>query len=76
MTYGEAATMVGLTNQGLADILNAIRDEEAGQGRPDLGCLVVRSDTGFPSYVGSDQGDRERALSARKAVFSAWRLKP
>lgn len=71
ITYGEAATLVGLANQGLAPILNAIREEEAEKGRPDLGCLIVRSDTGFPSYVGTGENDRARALSARKAVFAS-----
>lgn len=73
ITYGEAATLVGLANQGLAPILNAIREEETEQGRPDLGCIVVRSDTGFPSYVGTGEDDRARALSTRKAVFASWR---
>ena len=73
MTYGEAAAMVGRANKELAPILNAIRDEEAEHGRPDLGCLVVRADTGFPAYVGMGQEERERAVSTRKAVFVAWK---
>lgn len=75
ITYGEAATLVALANQDLASLLNAIRDEEAEQGRPDLGCLVVRADTGFPAYVGPDEAERERAIAARRAVFAAWRSK-
>lgn len=76
ITYGEAAAMVGLAHQGLSGILNAIKDEEAEQERPDLGCLVVGASTGFPSYVTRDKADRERALSVRKAVFAAWRSRP
>ena len=76
ITYGEAAIMVGLANQGLAPILNAIRDEEVEHGRPDLGCLVVRADTGFPGNVGTGEEERHAALAIRRSVFSAWRGVP
>ena len=73
MTYGEAAAIAGRASQELAPILDAIRQEEAEHGRPDLGCLVVRADTGFPAYVGTGHEERERALSTRRAIFAAWR---
>ena len=76
ITYGEVSVLVGLANQGLAPILNAIRDEEAKCAKPDLGCLVVRADTGFPCNVGAREHDREIALAVRRAVFSAWRAVP
>lgn len=52
VAYGEIAKLAGLANQGLRPILQAIMDEEADQGRPDLGYLAVMKDTGWPSYVG------------------------
>ena len=72
MTYGEAARLVGRAAQGLGAILNAIRAEEAGQRRPDLGAIVVTMSTGLPSYVGAGQDARDKAIAVQEAVFAAW----
>lgn len=71
MTYGEAARMTGRAAQGLGPLLNAIRAEEAGRRRPDLGALIVKMTTGLPSYVGAWQDARDRAIAVQEAVFAA-----
>ncbi len=73
VTYGEIAPMAGVVPQGMAKILDIIKAEETGRRRPDLGCLVVNSQTGFPGNVGKHRAERDRALVIREAVFSAWR---
>lgn len=72
LTYGDAAALVGRSTAGLAPLLTSIRVEEAMQRRPDLGALVVRMDTGLPSYVGPGQDAREKAVAVQEAVFAAW----
>lgn len=72
ITYGEAAALVGRTARGLGKILTAIRVEEAGRGRPDLGALVVTVSTGLPSYIGAGPDARDRAITIQEAVFEAW----
>ena len=71
ITYGEAAALVKRTARGLGKILTAIRAEEAGRGRPDLGALVVTVSTGLPSYVKADPADRARAIAVQEAVWRA-----
>ena len=72
ITYGEAATLVGGSAQGLGKILTAIRVEEASQHRPDLGALAVTVSTGLPGYVGAGQDARDKAIAVQEAVFAAW----
>ena len=72
VTYGEVARRVGLVPAGLGKILDIIKAEEAGRRRPDLGCLVVNSKTGFPGYVGSRRVEKEQAMAIREAVFTTW----
>ena len=73
VTYGEIAPMAGVIPQGMTKILDIIKAEEAGRRRPDLGCLVVNSQTGFPGNVGTGRVEREQAFAVRQAVFAAWR---
>ena len=72
VTYGEVARRVGLVPAGLGKILDIIKAEETGRRRPDLGCLVVNSKTGFPGNVGSGRVEQEQAMAIREAVFTAW----
>ncbi len=72
ITYGEAAALVGRVNQGLGQILDAIKEEEARDGWPDLGCLVVSASTNLPSYVGPEKDARDEAMALREAVFAVW----
>lgn len=72
ITYGQAAALVKRTARGLGPILNAIKIEEAGRHRPDLGCLVVAVRTGLPSYVKEGQDAHERAVRVQEDVFTAW----
>ena len=66
ITYGEAAALLGRASQGLGKILTAIRAEETGWRRPDLGCLVVKVRTGLPRYVGQGQDARKRPLLCKR----------
>ena len=72
ITYSQTAALVGRTPLGLSKILDAIKDEEATSGMPDLGCLVVRIDTGLPGYVGIRDHHKAQAMQVRRAVFAAW----
>ena len=72
ITYGQAAALVKRTARGLGKILNAIKAEEAGRNRPDLGHLVVSVRTGLPSYVKDGQDARDRAVRIQEDVFTAW----
>ena len=72
ITYREASILVDRTPLGLGKILDAIKDEEGTQGRPNLGCLVVRIDTGLPGYVGIRDHHKAQAMQVRRAVFAAW----
>jgi hypothetical protein len=72
ITYGQAAALVKRTARGLGPILNAIKIEEAGRRRPDLGCLVVAVRTSLPSYVKEGEDARKRAVEVQEAVFTAW----
>ncbi len=71
ITYGQAAALVGRFARGLGPILDAIKDEEAEAGKPDLGCLVVNARSRFPSYVGKSETEQADAIALRQAVFKA-----
>ena len=72
ITHVDAADLVKRANQGLVPILDMIRGEEAAAGRPDLGCLVVRTGTGLPGHVMPGKDNRRDALAVREAVFQVW----
>ena len=72
ITYGQAAALVKRTARDLGPILNAIKIEEAGRRRPDLGCLVVAVRTGLPSYVKKGQDAHDHAVQVQEDVFAAW----
>ena len=70
--YGEMAALLGRASQGLGTILDAIREDEASGGRPDLSCLVVTARTGLPGHVGREAYETEEALAVRERVFATW----
>lgn len=53
-------------------VLDAIRDEENAQKRPDITSLVVSNATQFPTYIPKDTASRDRSMQERQRVFDYY----